>query len=509
MLPSLLRPLHSDEFAPVAPHTALAAATTATAHALPDIARTLGLTPQAYASDRRATALALQAINQAHGERFYAVPDLISAYDLRAADGAFNAPEPQRSGGEQFGSVPTPTQLDISERTNHEGGEPRGREPMDSRGPSVGDRTSNQVVDVQTHLVDPELWVGPHAEALGHYLALADPERWSGGVDPRLLDAAAWAALIFGASETAVALLTSTPGPTGRNVLENRQIAAVRDVTDRYAGTGRVLTHTIVHPNLGPDELDRMVEWQRELRPSAWKVYTLAGPPTAASPSGGWFLDDAEIGMPLLERVRELGPRIVCAHKGLGGPIPDASVPAASPRDIGPAAAAFPEIAFVVYHSGYERNPDGQESAFDPISPSGVDRLIATARAHDLGPAGNVYAELGSTWFLMLRRPVEAAHVLGKLLVQFGPERILWGTDSTWYGSPQPLIDAFRAFTIPEAMQEQFGYPALTDAVKARILGTNAGDLYGIDVPSIAPDHPAVTDSFTAGLLDAMATARV
>jgi len=49
---------------------------------------------------------------------------------------------------------------------------------------------------------------------------------------------------------------------------------------------------------------------------------------------------------------------------------------------------------------------------------------------------GNVYAELGTTWFLMLRRPREAAHVLGKLLVALGPERIVWGTDSAWYGSP-------------------------------------------------------------------------
>ena len=44
-----------------------------------------------------------------------------------------------------------------------------------------------------------------------------------------------------------------------------------------------------------------------------------------------------------------------------------------------------------------------------------------------------------------------------------GEDRILWGTDSIWYGSPQSLIDAFRAFTIPERMQDEFGYPALTD----------------------------------------------
>ena len=223
-----------------------------------------------------------------------------------------------------------------------------------------------------------------------------------------------------------------------------------------------------------------MVDWRSTLRPSGWKCYTLWGPPTKASPTGGWFLDDDEVGFPFLERVRALGPRVVATHKGIGGPIPDVSVAAASPRDIGPAAAVFPDVTFVVYHSGYERNPDGEEGPFDPAHPerdTGVDRLVRSVM--NAGPHGNVYAELGTTWFLMLRRPVEAAHVLGKLLVALGPERIVWGTDSAWYGSPQPLIDAFRAFAIPEVMQERFGYPPLTTVVKERILSTNAQALYG------------------------------
>jgi len=33
----------------------------------------------------------------------------------------------------------------------------------------------------------------------------------------------------------------------------------------------------------------------------------------------------------------------------------------ASPRDIGPAALAYPDINFVVYHSGYELNPEGRK----------------------------------------------------------------------------------------------------------------------------------------------------
>ena len=73
--------------------------------------------------------------------------------------------------------------------------------------------------------------------------------------------------------------------------------------------------------------------------------------------------------------------------------------------------------------------------------------------------------------------PDQAAHVLGKLLVAVGEDNILWGTDSIWYGSPQDQIQAFRAFEITAESREKFGYPALTPAVKAKILGQNAARL--------------------------------
>jgi predicted TIM-barrel fold metal-dependent hydrolase len=184
--------------------------------------------------------------------------------------------------------------------------------------------------------------------------------------------------------------------------------------------------------------------------------------------------------------VRDLGPRVVCAHKGIAGPVANLAPASASPRDVGPAAAAFPDVTFVVYHSGYE--PDASEEGAHTDDPDrGVSRLVTSLAAAGLKPGANVYAELGSTWFLMLRRPREAAHVLGKLLLAVGEDRILWGTDSVWYGAPQHLIDAFRAFRIPEWMRDQFGYPALTDTAKAKILGANAAQLYGLDVTAIDP----------------------
>jgi hypothetical protein len=42
------------------------------------------------------------------------------------------------------------------------------------------------------------------------------------------------------------------------------------------------------------------------------------------------------------------------------------------------------------------------------------------------------------------------------------------------------LIRAFKALQIPADLQEQYGYPALTDKAKKRILGLNAARLYGI-----------------------------
>ena len=82
---------------------------------------------------------------------------------------------------------------------------------------------------------------------------------------------------------------------------------------------------------------------------------------------------------------------------------------------------------------------------------------------------------------MLSRRPREAAHVIGKLLNAVGEDNVLWGSDSIWYGSPQPLIDAFRAFQIPEELRQRHGYPELTDRIKEKILGLNAARVYGID----------------------------
>jgi hypothetical protein len=70
---------------------------------------------------------------------------------------------------------------------------------------------------------------------------------------------------------------------------------------------------------------------------------------------------------------------------------------------------------------------------------------------------------------------------MGKLLLTFGEDNILWGTDSIWYGSPQDQIQAFRAFEISREFQDRFGYPALTPAIKRKVFGLNAARVYGLE----------------------------
>ncbi|MGQ0617432.1 MAG: amidohydrolase family protein [Acidimicrobiia bacterium] len=327
------------------------------------------------------------------------------------------------------------------------------------------------IFDVQTHLLDydavpdaPDFWSGFPFKDCGD-----DDPRLCFGIDH-------WYEELFLRSDTAAVVLSAIPVVADADPLSIEVMERARAVAGRLCGDGHVLAQGHAVPNVGrlPAALDAMTALHTDHCVAAWKVYTHApGPP--------WSFTDAT-GEAFLSRVEVLaaagGPRVVAVHKGLSG-----GDPGASPADIGPAAAAHPEVAFTVYHSGYEAGTVEEALSEDG---RGVDRLVRSVRDAGLGPGSNVYAELGTTWRVLMGRPDEAAHVLGKLLLAVGPDNILWGTDSIWYGSPQDQIQAFRAFAIGEAFQERFGYPALTPEVKAKILGANAARLYGLDLASLS-----------------------
>lgn len=324
------------------------------------------------------------------------------------------------------------------------------------------------IFDVQTHHVNPNAtW----RDGGGFEGALAGfPQAQCGELDfVDCFDADHYIREVFVNSDTAVAVLSQVPAVPGNNPLETEEAAATREIINRMSESERLVIHGIVVPDRGREQLDGMQALKEEQRIAAWKVYTQFG---------GWRLDDEGIGIPFIEKARELDVKLICAHKGLSQFGLDPSVSSAD--DIGVVAPMFPDVDFLVYHSGFEVNvPEGP---YDPESVQGVDTLVKAVLENDIGKQGNVYAELGSTWRFLMTRPEAAAHVLGKLLLHLGEDRILWGTDSIWYGTPQDQISAFRAFEIPQSMQDAYGYPPLSKEAKSKILGLTAAGLYGVDV---------------------------
>ncbi len=342
----------------------------------------------------------------------------------------------------------------------------------------LGDREF--IFDVQGHFVNPDgRWLEalpPNARPLSFApktgCPLAEgPEARSYldclGPDEFIKD-------VFLDSDTDMMVLSFVPSASDAEPLTIEEAAATQAIVAEMEGSHRLLLHGRVNPNQ-PGDVERMDELASTWRVAAWKCYTQYGPD-----GKGFFLSD-DIGMAFIEKARRLGVNNIAIHKGI--PFGRRSYRHSTCVDIGIVARQYPDVNFLVYHSGWV--PGAREGAYDPTRADGVDALITSLRNNGVAPNSNVYAELGSTWRGLLRDPEQAAHGIGKLLSHVGEDNVLWGTDSIWYGSPQDQILALRAFQISDAFQERFGYPAITPGVRAKIFGLNAARPYGIDVGEI------------------------
>jgi hypothetical protein len=277
---------------------------------------------------------------------------------------------------------------------------------------------------------------------------------------------------VFMDSDTDLMVLSFVPSARESEPVTIEAADAVRRIVDRLEGTHRLLLHGRVNPNQ-PGDLEGMDELAQKWRVSAWKTYTQYGPG-----GKGYFLSD-EVGTRFIERARRLGVKVICVHKGL--PFGSRSYEHSQCGDIGVAAKRFPDVKFLVYHSGFvtsvREGPYGQKD--------GIDTLIRSLIENEVKPGSNVYAELGSTWRFLMRDPEQAAHALGKLIKHCGEDNVLWGTDSIWYGSPQDQIVAFRTFQISRELRERYGYPEITPAIRAKIFGLNGARVYGLSAAEV------------------------
>lgn len=334
------------------------------------------------------------------------------------------------------------------------------------------------IFDIHTHHVVPD---GPWRQ---NALRIADmilglvPAGCAEADPYRCLDRTAYLHDMFLASDTTMSLLSDVPnsGPMDAPMpwAEKRE---TKELADSLAlgGEPRVLLHDVLAPNFGDlaMRLDEMEVNAGTGDVSAFKVYTAWGPG-----GQGYALDDPAIGLPVVEKARALGVKVICAHKGL--PLLEFDRAHNGPEDIVAVAKQYPDMDFIVYHGAYElQTTEGPYDAADAAR--GVNSLVKALDDHGIPPNANVHAELGTTWRETLSSPTQAAHVLGKLLTRVGEDNVMWGTDAVWYGSPQPQIMAFRAFQIAPELQERFGYPELTPALKAKVFGLNAMRVFGVD----------------------------
>ncbi len=337
--------------------------------------------------------------------------------------------------------------------------------------------------------------------------------------------------MFFMDSDTTVGVLSGIPyvACAGQTGVANCDFAPLTDEEIRDAKKylndmvpGRVLSHAMVMPN---DRLQAQLMMMEKIAAdydiNNWKCY----PVWAPNMNGGYWMDDEMIGIPMIQKGIELGINIFCTHKGF--PLPGFSRTYSDPKDMGVVATRFNRNSeeghaiFVVYHSAFEHGIPGTsgqgtpdiEGPYDPDDKwepdmagappnsmkypvtQGVSSLIKSALDNGIkpnDPDNHLYAELGGVWPSLAGggRMTEAAHVLGKLLQYIGEDRVVWGTDCLWFGTPRPFIEAFRAFDIPQEMQDKYGYPALTPERKAKILGYNAARLQGISCN--VSDYPAL-----------------
>jgi predicted TIM-barrel fold metal-dependent hydrolase len=341
------------------------------------------------------------------------------------------------------------------------------------------------IFDVQTHHVDvSQKWYDdtPDGKKVLRFFQLLRP-RLNVQESLDLLNRTHYVKEVFGDSDTVMAIISGVPSREwDKNPLPPDQMVATRKYVNDLAGSQRVLSHGLLRPNLGKQEFDEMDRQVQSLKIDAWKMYT-----GAELGEQAWFMDDEKVAYPFWERSKKHGIKNLCVHKGL--PLGFFNEKACMPLDLEKAAKDWPDLNFIVYHSGFRgMGPLAAGTGpkvEDPKSndPQEIPWISDIVRILKRNPGiKNIYFELGSTFGqTSARDPVQCLHLLGQMLQVGEADHILWGTDSIWGGSPQSQIDRLRRLKMTPELRDKYHYPELTEAIKNQIFGLNAARLFGVD----------------------------
>jgi predicted TIM-barrel fold metal-dependent hydrolase len=210
-----------------------------------------------------------------------------------------------------------------------------------------------------------------------------------------------------------------------------------------------------VNPLEGKKALELMEVQVNEFGAKAFKFYNVRYDYGQPFP---WRMDDPRVAFPAFEKAQELGINLIGVHKGV--PLGPQPVEHTRTFDMDGAAAAFPDINFVIFHVGLPW----------------LDEVL-----WQIVRFPNLYASIAATVNFISRQPRVFAETLAKMLWWCGEDKIIYGGESPiWH--PQWALSEFMNFELPVDLQEQYGYPPLTLQAKRKILGENLARLHGIDV---------------------------
>ena len=296
---------------------------------------------------------------------------------------------------------------------------------------------------------------------------------------------------IFLDSDTKVALLSGAPfDDPAWWLLSNDAIQNAVRAVNKLAGGTRMLGHAIITPKY-PNWMDAVDYAIDQLHPASWKSYTIGDP---LGPSKyPWHLDDEKLMYPFYEKAIKAGINTICVHKGLMPRDYEKAFAGtwryATVDDLGKAAKDWPQMNFVIYHSALRPwladQPGPELAEFERTGY--LQWSTDLARIPDKFGVKNVYGEIGTTFAsTCVTNPRFCAAFLGQLVNLLGPERVVWGSDSVWYGSPQWQIEALRRLEIPEDIMKKQGWKIAlggpNSEVKQKIFGLNSAHLYNLQI---------------------------
>lgn len=293
-------------------------------------------------------------------------------------------------------------------------------------------------------------------------------------------------------SDTKVAIISGAPADKPENwFLTNKMMVDGRTKINNFAGAPRAMSHAIFNPGQ-PGWIEDIARVAEQLKPDSWKGYTVGDNLNKAATKLAWRMDDEKVAYKGYEQMRKVGIKTVCVHKGLFTRQEAAKLPRmtrhADVSDVGKAAKDFPDLNFVVYHAGFRHlGPGGPPDADKEFAQTGrLSWVSELAEIPEKYGVNNVYADLGAVFAVTcISQPKIAAAMLGILIKGLGVDKVLWGTDSLWFGSPQWQIEALRRMEIPEAMRKKHRFAPLGAAdglVKSAILGLNSARLYNLNL---------------------------